>query len=33
VIRDELLNTPGPPLLRGVELLFRAIHSKDDLRG
>jgi iron complex transport system substrate-binding protein len=28
VIRDELLNTPGPPLTRGVELLFRAIHPE-----
>jgi iron complex transport system substrate-binding protein len=26
VIRDELLNTPGPPLMQGVEELFRAIH-------
>ena len=26
VIRDELLNTPGPPLVRGVQALFRAIH-------
>jgi iron complex transport system substrate-binding protein len=26
VIRDELLNTPGPPLMRGAEELFRAIH-------
>ena len=33
VIRDELLNTPGPPLMRGIELLFRAIHSKQNLRG
>jgi iron complex transport system substrate-binding protein len=27
VIRDELLNTPGPPLAQGVQALFRAIHS------
>ncbi len=27
VIRDELLNTPGPPLLEGAEELFRAIRS------
>lgn len=27
VIRDELLNTPGPPLMRGVQELFRAIHG------
>jgi iron complex transport system substrate-binding protein len=28
VIRDELLNTPGPPLMQGVEALFRAIHPE-----
>jgi iron complex transport system substrate-binding protein len=27
VIRDELLNTPGPPLMQGVEELLRAIHA------
>jgi iron complex transport system substrate-binding protein len=27
VIRDELLNTPGPPLMEGAEELLRAIHS------
>ena len=26
VISDELLNTPGPPLVQGVRALFRAIH-------
>jgi iron complex transport system substrate-binding protein len=26
VIRDELLNTPGPPLMKGVRELVRAIH-------
>jgi iron complex transport system substrate-binding protein len=26
VIRDELLNTPGPPLVEGARELFRAIH-------
>jgi iron complex transport system substrate-binding protein len=26
VIRDELLNTPGPPLVRGARELLRAIH-------
>jgi iron complex transport system substrate-binding protein len=26
VIRDELLNTPGPPLVRGAHELLRAIH-------
>jgi iron complex transport system substrate-binding protein len=28
VIRDELLNTPGPPLVQGVCELFRAIHPR-----
>jgi iron complex transport system substrate-binding protein len=28
VIRDELLNTPGPPLVEGVRELFRAIHPE-----
>ena len=27
VIRDELLNTPGPPLMQGARELFRAIHA------
>lgn len=27
VVRDELLNTPGPPLLEGVRELFRLLHS------
>lgn len=27
VIRDELLNTPGPPLIEGARELLRAIHS------
>ncbi len=27
VIRDELLNTPGPPLMEGARELFRAIHG------
>jgi len=27
VIRDELLNTPGPPLMLGAHELFRAIHA------
>jgi iron complex transport system substrate-binding protein len=26
VIRDEILNTPGPPLVQGVHALFHAIH-------
>jgi len=29
VIRDELLNTPGPPLTQGVRELFRMMHSHD----
>lgn len=28
VIRDELLNTPGPPLMQGARELFRAIHGR-----
>ncbi len=28
VIRDELLNTPGPPLMRGAEALLRALHPE-----
>lgn len=28
VIRDELLNTPGPPLVCGAEELFRSIHPE-----
>lgn len=28
VIRDELLNTPGPPLVQGALELFRAIHGR-----
>lgn len=31
VIRDELLNTPGPPLVKGARQLFRAIHSEAGL--
>lgn len=27
VLRDELLNTPGPPLIRGAEEIFRALHE------
>ena len=33
VIRDELLNTPGPPLVAGARALFRAIHPEAGLRG
>jgi ABC-type Fe3+-hydroxamate transport system substrate-binding protein len=28
VVRDEWLNTPGPPLMRGAEELLRAIHPE-----
>jgi iron complex transport system substrate-binding protein len=28
VISDELLNTPGPPLMRGAQELFRALHPE-----
>jgi iron complex transport system substrate-binding protein len=28
VIRDELLNTPGPPLVKGAQELFRVFHSE-----
>ena len=27
VVRDELLNTPGPPLIKGAWELFRVIHG------
>lgn len=27
VVRDELLNTPGPPLMQGVRVLFGVIHE------
>ena len=33
VIRDELLNTPGPPLVEGARQLFRAIHPDAELGG
>jgi iron complex transport system substrate-binding protein len=32
VIRDDLLNTPGPPLVEGARQLFRAIHPEAGLR-
>lgn len=28
VVRDELLNTPGPPLMEGAAVLLRAIHPE-----
>ncbi len=27
VVRDELLNTPGPPLVEGARELFRILHA------
>jgi iron complex transport system substrate-binding protein len=30
VIRDELLNTPGPPLIDGAEELRRVVHLRED---
>ena len=30
VIRDELLNTPGPPLVTGALELFKVLHSRPD---
>ncbi len=32
VIRDELLNTPGPPLVEGMRQLFQAVHPEAVLR-
>jgi iron complex transport system substrate-binding protein len=32
VIRDEYLNTPGPPLLRGANELFRVLNSKKNVK-
>jgi iron complex transport system substrate-binding protein len=29
VVRDELLNTPGPPLVKGAEELWKTLHSRD----
>jgi hypothetical protein len=29
VISDELLNTPGPPLVRGAMELWKVLHSQD----
>jgi iron complex transport system substrate-binding protein len=33
VARDELLNTPGPPLMKGARELLRMVHSRDGERG
>jgi iron complex transport system substrate-binding protein len=32
VIGDELLNTPGPPLVEGARALYRLLHHEDKLR-
>ena len=32
VISDELLNTPGPPLINGAHALYKLLHSHDRLR-
>jgi hypothetical protein len=29
VISDELLNTPGPPLVRGARELWKLLHSQN----
>ncbi|HYL09153.1 MAG TPA: ABC transporter substrate-binding protein [Candidatus Acidoferrales bacterium] len=28
-VRDELLNTPGPPLVKGARVLYRILHSRE----
>jgi iron complex transport system substrate-binding protein len=33
VVRDELLNTPGPPLVRGALSLFNHMHPANQLQG
>jgi iron complex transport system substrate-binding protein len=33
VVRDELLNTPGPPLVEGARALYGLLHPADQLRG
>lgn len=33
VISDELLNTPGPPLMKGAIELWKVLHSKDQEQG
>ncbi len=32
VVRDELLNTPGPPLVQGAKELFRILHQEKEKR-
>jgi len=33
VISDELLNTPGPPLVEGARALYKLCHSANGMRG
>src|SRR6266849_5120168 len=33
VLRDELLNTPGPPLVRGAQELLKLLHLRDGEQG
>jgi iron complex transport system substrate-binding protein len=33
VVRDELLNTPGPPLMQGARELWRMLHLKNEENG
>jgi len=33
VIRDELLNTPGPPLIEGAHALYKLLNSTNAKRG
>jgi iron complex transport system substrate-binding protein len=33
VVRDELLNTPGPPLIEGARTLHKLLHSANQVRG
>jgi iron complex transport system substrate-binding protein len=33
VVRDELLNTPGPPLVEGARALYKYLHPANKLRG
>jgi len=33
VVRDELLNTPGPPLTEGARALYKHLHPANKLRG
>ena len=33
VVRDEVLNTPGPPLVEGARELYRLLHGKSSGRG